>query len=158
MRNATRDLTQQTFYIWAKKGHQLRDVSKVKSWLYTTLHRAFLVGRRRQSRFPHDDIEGVAGQLPALTPALADRVDAPQALSARAQVDEMFQPAVTLFYLEDCTYQEIADRLRVPVGTVKSRVARGIAQLREIILSDTQTPARERDSSPTPAAEPLLEL
>src|SRR5947208_11090356 len=36
------DLTQQTFYVWATKGHQLRDISKVKTWLFTTLHRAFL--------------------------------------------------------------------------------------------------------------------
>ena len=33
------DLTQQTFYVWATKGHQLLDASKVKSWLFTTLHR-----------------------------------------------------------------------------------------------------------------------
>ena len=31
------DLTQQTFYVWASKGHQLEDNSKVKSWLFTTL-------------------------------------------------------------------------------------------------------------------------
>jgi len=35
------DLTQQTFYVWATKGHQLRDASTVKSWLFTTLHREF---------------------------------------------------------------------------------------------------------------------
>src|SRR5579862_5271400 len=36
------DLTQQTFYVWATKGHQLRDASKVKTWLFTTLHHEFL--------------------------------------------------------------------------------------------------------------------
>jgi DNA-directed RNA polymerase specialized sigma24 family protein len=37
-----RDLTQHAFYVWAGKGYQLRDRSKVKAWLFTTLHRAFL--------------------------------------------------------------------------------------------------------------------
>src|ERR1043166_6625006 len=45
------DLTQQTFYVWAKKGHQLRDVTKVKTWLFTTLHREFLKSRRHLNRF-----------------------------------------------------------------------------------------------------------
>src|ERR1041385_784821 len=125
-----RDLTQQTFYIWAKKGHQLRDISKVKTWLYTTLHRAFLVRRRRQSRFPHDNLEEVEAQLPALTPAPADHMDASQVLTALAEVDEVFQPAVALFYLEDRSYKDIAAILEVPIGTVKSRIARGLDQLR----------------------------
>jgi DNA-directed RNA polymerase specialized sigma24 family protein len=46
------DLTQQTFYTWATKGHQLSDISKVKSWLFTTLHRAFLMARRKQAGVP----------------------------------------------------------------------------------------------------------
>jgi len=44
------DLTQQTFYLWATKGHQLRERFKVKTWLFTTLYRTFLEGRRRQAR------------------------------------------------------------------------------------------------------------
>src|SRR6266576_824215 len=91
------DLTQHTFQVWATKGHQLRDISKVKTWLYTTLHRAFLVGRRRQNRFPHDNLEEVEAQLPPFPPELGDHVDASQALSALGQVDEVFQPAVALF-------------------------------------------------------------
>src|SRR5438876_7013004 len=108
------DLTQQTFYIWATKGHQLRDTSKVKTWLFTTLHRAFLEVRRRQTRFPHHHLEEVAGQLPACAPAPADYVDAPQVLSALAKVDEVYQAAVALFYLEDCSYKDIAAILEVP--------------------------------------------
>src|SRR5437867_12787801 len=69
------DLTQQTFYIWATKGHQLRDISKVKTWLFTTLHRAFLQTRRRQMKFPHEDLEEVSEELPAHSPEFADRVD-----------------------------------------------------------------------------------
>ena len=51
------DLTQQTFCIWAAKGHQLRDASKVKTWLFTTLHREFLGVRRKQTRFPQVELE-----------------------------------------------------------------------------------------------------
>src|ERR1700744_1492914 len=47
------DLTQQTFYIWATKSHQLEDVTKTKTWLFTTLHRTFLQKRRRDTKFPH---------------------------------------------------------------------------------------------------------
>ena len=64
-------------------------------------------------------------------------------LSALAKVDEVYQAAVALFYLEDCSYKDIAAILEVPIGTVKSRIARGIGQLREILLSDGS--ATERD-------------
>jgi len=131
-----RDLTQQTFYIWATKGHQLRELAKVKTWLYTTMHRTFLAARRRQVRFPHHDLEAVAEELPAVSPVLAYQVDSAQVLSALAKVDERYQAAVALFYLEDCSYKDIAMILCVPLGTVKSRIARGIGQLREILLSE----------------------
>src|SRR5437870_12746845 len=54
------DLTQQTFFIWATKGHQLRDRSKVKTWLLTTLQRELLTIRKKVVRFPH--VELIDGQ------------------------------------------------------------------------------------------------
>jgi RNA polymerase sigma factor (sigma-70 family) len=130
------DLTQHTFQVWATKGHQLRDLAKVKTWLYTTLHRAFLQTRRRQSRFPLQDFDEAVEQLPDVSPVLSDQVDSLQVLPALAKVDEIYQAAVALFYLEDYAYKDIAVILDVPVGTVKSRIARGIEQLREILFSD----------------------
>jgi len=35
------DLTQQTFYVWALKGHQLRDPAKIKTWLFTSLYHQY---------------------------------------------------------------------------------------------------------------------
>jgi RNA polymerase sigma-70 factor (ECF subfamily) len=128
------DLTQQTFYVWAAKSHQLRDQSKAKAWLFTTLHRTFLATRRRYSRLPHHSLEEVPIEdLPASSPDLAAAVDSPQVVSALAQVEPVYQAAVALFYLEDYSYHEIAEILDVPVGTVKSRIARGIVQLRQIL-------------------------
>ena len=149
------DLTQQTFFLWATKGHQLRDFSKVKTWLFTTLHRAFLKARRRQIRYPHQDLEQASAELPAAPAQFASQSDCSQVLSALGRVDEVYQAAVALFYLEDYSYKEIATILDVPVGTVKSRIARGIAQLRQFLLPDDSAislRSNERISA-TPVAE-----
>jgi len=129
------DLAQQTFYTWATKGHQLRDASKVKSWLFTTLHRDFLESRRTQTRFPHSELTETDSDLPVILPEAPRRLDAMQAVEALGQVDEVYRAPVALFYLEDCSYKEIAEILEVPIGTVKSRIARGLAQLKHIFAS-----------------------
>ena len=130
------DLTQQTFYIWATKGEQLRDSSKVKTWLFTTLHREFLKGRRKQIKYPHYELEDVRQELPSIIPEQVEVLDFSPVLSALAQIDPIFQAPVALFYLDDRSYKEIAIILGVPIGTVKSRIARGIAQLRGSLSSE----------------------
>jgi len=130
------DLTQQTFYIWATKGHQLRDESKVKTWLFTTLHRQFLETRRRYNRFPHQELSEVEAELPTVSPQTFGQLDSAQVMRALSKVDEVYQAPVSLFYLEDYAYKEIAEILEVPLGTVKSRLARGIAQLQKILADD----------------------
>jgi RNA polymerase sigma-70 factor (ECF subfamily) len=130
------DLTQQTFCIWATKGHQLRDLSKVKTWLFTTLHREFLGSRRRQTRFLHIELDETAPELPVILPEAINPLDTQQVLAALAQVDAIFQAPVALFYLQDYSYKEIAEILEVPIGTVKSRLARGIGQLQRLMFRD----------------------
>ncbi len=128
------DLVQQTFLTWAAKGHQLQDPTKVRPWLYTTLHRAFLESRRRVTRFPHIEIGEAEAELPAVEADPATRLDAVDVVRLLDQVDEQFHAAVALFYLEDYSYNEIAAILEVPLGTVKSRIARGLAQLKELVF------------------------
>jgi RNA polymerase sigma factor (sigma-70 family) len=130
------DLTQQTFTIWATKGHQLRDASKVKTWLFTTLHREFLDSRRRQTRFPHMELDASEAELPVVSPNAVSSLDISHVLSTLARVDDVFQAPVSLFYLQDCSYNEIAEILGVPLGTVKSRLARGIIQLQQLLARD----------------------
>jgi RNA polymerase sigma-70 factor, ECF subfamily len=127
------DLTQETFYIWARKGHQVRDESKIKSWLFTTLHREYLQKHRRATRFPQLELEQAAPELPELPAPTSERLDRDNILAALAQVDDRFQAAVALFYLEDYSYPEIALVLDIPLGTVKSRISRGIAQLQNLL-------------------------
>jgi RNA polymerase sigma-70 factor, ECF subfamily len=139
------DLVQETFLTWASKGHQLQDLSKVKSWLFTTLHRSFLQSQRRLVRFPQLEITEAAADLPHVEPELLDRLDGQAVLALLARVDPQYQAAVALFYLEDYSYNEIAVILEVPLGTVKSRIARGLAQLRELVLRTNAPPAPQKE-------------
>jgi RNA polymerase sigma-70 factor (ECF subfamily) len=132
-----RDLTQQTFFVWGTKGHQLRDASKAKTWLFSTLHHEFLKSRRRQTRFPHFELEQVRDELPVVTPEMVDQMDAAAVVEALGRVDDLYRAPLALFYLEEHSYKEIAEILEVPIGTVESRIARGKAQLQKILLNKT---------------------
>ena len=130
------DLTQQTFTIWATKGHQLRDTSKVKTWLFTILHREFLASRRRQTRFPHVELDEAAEDMPVVSPSTVNRLDVAQVLASLGRMDEIYQAPVALFYLQDYSYSEIAEVLGIPLGTVKSRLSRGLGQLQQMLAAD----------------------
>jgi len=143
-----RDLTQQTFLIWASKGHQLQDASKVKTWLFTTLHREFLHTRRKANRFPHQELETAGDDLPWVPPEVFNQLDGQTMIQLLALVDEIFQAPVALYYLEDYSYKEIGDILQIPLGTVKSRIARGLAQLQTQILDRYESRAAQPKEIP----------
>src|SRR5690242_1830043 len=91
------DLTQQTFYIWATKGHQLQDRSKVKSWLFTTLHREFLNIRKRIVRFQHVELDDAIDDVPVVAPDVVNSLDGARVVEFLGQVQEPFRAAITLF-------------------------------------------------------------
>lgn len=137
------DLTQQTFYVWATKGGALRDVGKVKSWLFTTLYREFLRGRRRGERMTAlDSLPPNEAELATIAPETVGSMDAQTVVASLQEVDETFRAPLTLFYLEELSYQEIAETLDIPVGTVMSRLSRGKAQLRAALAAKTKTSAK----------------
>jgi RNA polymerase sigma-70 factor (ECF subfamily) len=131
------DLVQQTFYIWATKGDALREVSKAKSWLFTTLYREFLRGRRRDARATSiEDLPPGEQDIAAEDVDRVAKMDAAGVVAALQSVDEVFRAPLTLFYLEDLSYLEIAETLEVPIGTVMSRLSRGKAQLRAALAKE----------------------
>jgi RNA polymerase sigma-70 factor (ECF subfamily) len=131
------DLVQETFYIWASKGDQLREFARAKSWLFTTLHREFLQIQRRRGRFQEQNLEEVEQELPRVSPDTVARIDAKTALGFLAKLDERYRAPLALYYLEDYSYLEISGILDVPLGTVQSRIARGKAQLLAMLTSGT---------------------
>jgi RNA polymerase sigma-70 factor (ECF subfamily) len=135
------DLTQQTFYVWAAKGHTLRDVSKVKTWLFTTLYREFLRTRRHGQRTTSlEDLPPGEQDPPAAEANLVDALDAPLVMQALQELPPLHREPLVLFYLENLSYLEIADILDVPVGTVMSRLSRAKVQLRAALAQKAASP------------------
>jgi RNA polymerase sigma-70 factor (ECF subfamily) len=134
------DLTQQTFYVWATKGAALRDRSKAKTWLFTTLYREFLRTRRRGQRLTAiEDLPPAERDVPdELAANHVERLDGETVLAALQEIDEAFRAPLTLFYLQDLSYAEIAETLDVPIGTVMSRLSRGKIQLRARLAAQAQ--------------------
>ena len=130
------DLTQQTAVIFARKWADVRDVTKVKSWLYSILYREFLNLRRRSARLTSLD-EHPEHEPEPHPPQQAETLDGRTAVAALHTLEEPHRAVLSLYYLEDLSYREIAEALELPIGTVMSRLSRAKDALRRILLPAT---------------------
>ena len=134
--DSARDLVQDT-YLKALRAHErFQPGTNLKAWLYTILHNTWRNRRRDYARarvsFDSDTVDaamdaGHAGVVERATPETV-LLRSLQDADIRAAVDalpEAFREAVWLRDVEDLSYQEIADALSVPIGTVMSRISRG---------------------------------
>src|SRR6266446_4872951 len=137
------ELTQETFARLLAKGGQLRDGSKVKSWLFTTLYRVFLGWKSRERRLPHLEISSVEHELPPIAAELVDTMERDTVREALLEIDERYRAPLTLYYLEEHSYEEIAELLEIPIGTVMSRLSRAKALMRESLATKSMGERRK---------------
>lgn len=130
-REVAADLVQQTYCIWAEKGAQLKDRAKAKSWLFTTLYREHLSFIRKSKRQSDEDFDQVAARVEAETQDSERQMDGQRVIELLGHLDENYRAPLTLFYLQQHSYKDIAEILDVPIGTVMSRISRGKQQLRD---------------------------
>lgn len=120
--------------------------SSFRSWFYRILLNGFYTSwRRRRNEASMDELEDAhdlylylrsseAGMLGPDSTPLADtlsRMTTDQVASALDALPDEFRTACTLYFMEDLSYQEIAESLGVPVGTVRSRLHRGRRMLQK---------------------------
>ena len=141
------DLTQQTFFLWASKGHQLRDASKVKTWLFTSLYREFLGANGSRTVSLKRGIATKRSARRACPASIVNQLDGDIVQRALFALEEIYRAPLTLFYLQQHSYREIAETLEVPVGTVMSRISRGKEQLRKALADSAGLTNNEEKKS-----------
>lgn len=106
--------------------------SKFSTWVYRIATNAALdeVRRTRRRAIPSDDPVVYAGQSSGGTDGVDAQLDVSAAL---ALLPEDYRTAIVLRHIADLEYEEIAAIQGVPIGTVRSRLSRGRAQLAEIL-------------------------
>jgi RNA polymerase sigma-70 factor (ECF subfamily) len=143
------DLTQQVFLIAQQKLTQVRNAESVSSWLFTVLRHCFV--KTCQKRRPilagsiDLEIENVPDDVPR-----AEEIDREQLQRALGELSDPHRLVVTMFYFENLSYKEIAEKLDLPIGTVMSRLARAKGHLRARLFQAGHSWAAQRPGTANP--------
>jgi RNA polymerase sigma-70 factor (ECF subfamily) len=124
------DLTQQVFLAGQRKIEQLRKIDNARPWLFAILRNCFLKDRQRRRPALAADMALNMEFVPASLPG--EGVDRDRLQKVLDRLPDAFRLVVMMFYFEECSYREIAERLEMPIGTVMSRLARAKGQLRSM--------------------------
>ena len=140
-RNADRaqDLVQDTYLKAIRARSQFAAGTNLKAWLYTILHNTWR-NRKRDGARSRVEFDSEVMQRSAETGIDRYVEVTPESLLLRASLNadlqaaidglgEAFREVVWLRDVDELTYQEIADVLQIPIGTVMSRLSRGRKQL-----------------------------
>lgn len=130
------EVAQEAFLSAWKALPNFRGDSRFSTWLYQlTSHAAIDLMRREKRQIAAEDITDVGAPDPAPGPQQqAEQSETRQAVrDAMAQLSPEYRQIVVLRFLQELSYEEIGAVLKLPPGTVKSRLNRAKSQLKDIL-------------------------
>jgi RNA polymerase sigma-70 factor (ECF subfamily) len=133
-REDANDLTQETFVRAFERFSSFTSGTNCKAWLFSITYSLFVNQyhrRRREARVVHVDDERELTLRPRLPISPANTAVEVDVEAAVARLGEEFRAAIMLVDIEELSYEEAADVLGCPVGTVRSRLFRARKQLAE---------------------------
>jgi RNA polymerase sigma factor (sigma-70 family) len=136
------DAVQEAFItVWRTAGTYISERGKPRTWLLTLVHRRAvdLVRREQRRRIPATDEPAPATPAAEDEATLRDRRRAVQAALTQLPADQ--REALELAYYGGLTQTELAERLGVPLGTVKSRMFAGLRRLGDLLREAGLEPA-----------------
>lgn len=134
------DLVQETLLKAIEHKHQLKDLDQLLPWLCKILHNLYLDKMRYQQRWQWTDEQAIDNQYAQASTEdtyIADEaVDALE--KAMMQLNDSQRQIISLIDLQELSYQQTADILAIPVGTVMSRLSRARKELaKQLNLDNT---------------------
>jgi RNA polymerase sigma-70 factor, ECF subfamily len=131
------DLAQESFLAaWAKIGSFHAD-SSLKTWLHKIAYRKFIDDHRRQERTVATQSGGPIEQVQSRLPSPYDTAVVGEQTHRLYQALDRLEPAqrdvLVLHYLQGLSYEELADMLDQPSGTVKWRTRKALDALRAVL-------------------------
>lgn len=160
------DLVQEAALLAFKSFAQFQPGTNFRAWFYRILVNCFYGTHRKRKRegetvdidsvpslylYGRTSDAGLYDQTDDPASILLARLDAEQVVTALEALPEEYRVACSLYFIQDFSYDEIAQTLEVPLGTVRSRIHRGrkLLQQRLWAIAEEQGIVKQLTAKPT---------
>jgi len=128
-----RDVAQEAFFKAYRSLRTFRPGAKFSTWIFSIAYHACCDRLNRRKRYSNEELPeradpGAGPEQQAISGDEARRLRA-----AIAQLPEKYRSVITLYHLQGSQYDEIAQVLEIPIGTVKTHLFRAKEQLRRML-------------------------
>ena len=133
------DAVQEIFIeIWSSAGRYKPEAGSEVTFIATITRRRLIDRLRKNSRKPDSEVydEGIASQNPETVNRLTENVEVQNVVRVLEAMPEDHREILSMSVCQGYSHSEIAETLQMPLGTVKTRVRRGLMHIREQLELD----------------------